>query len=100
LMTTDLPIVACSTGTLTVLTGVKFGFEDNCDFWESDGCSIGSGAPCVPRGVHYWRCRMRRALLTLAIGQADYRMGVRVRAGYGRTSRSYLLSAGHWSRRL
>jgi len=43
---------------------------------------------------------MRRALLTLAIGQADYRMGVRVRAGYGRTSRSYLLSAGHWSRRL
>src|SRR5438105_1281733 len=27
-------------------------------------------------------------------------MGVRVRAGYGRTSRSYLLSAGHRSRRL
>ena len=32
LMTSERPIVACSTGTLTVLTGVAFGFEENCDF--------------------------------------------------------------------
>ena len=32
LMTTERPIVACSTGTLTVLLGLKFWFEGDCDF--------------------------------------------------------------------
>ena len=63
-MTIERPIVACSPG-LTVFDGGWFGFEENCDFSESEGC-IGSGAPYFACGAHYWRFRMRRVCLTMA----------------------------------
>ena len=97
-MTTERPIVACSTGTLTVLLGLK-GFEGTAIFENLMAAASVAALLIVFRAARTrGRYRMRRVLICLLwpIGQADYRTGAGNKAGYGRTLYGFEKS-GNWN---